>query len=76
MGNNEDVKRDRFVRIVERRVEKAIDALDAVGKCSNRRNYQYSQADVKKIFGALETKLKEIKHMFQGEDPKRGTFKL
>ena len=30
MGNNEDVKRDRFVRIVERRVEKAIDALDAV----------------------------------------------
>ena len=70
------MKRNRFIRIIERRVDKALDDLDNIGKCSNRRNYEYNEDDVKKIFGAFEKKIKEIKQLFQSTDQKKKRFKL
>jgi len=72
----DDVKRNRFVRIIERRVDKALDDLDNIGKCANKRNYEYNGDDVKKIFGALEKKIKEIKQLFQDTNQKKKRFKL
>jgi len=69
-------KRDRFVRIVERRVNILLDGFDSLGKCANRRNYEYSDDDVKKIFGQLEIKIKEIKHLFKNSNQKKNRFKL
>ncbi len=53
-----------------------MDALDSLGNCSNRRNYGYSDTDVKKIFSEIEKKLKETRSMFQAtaEEKKRFTF--
>ena len=53
-----------------------MDALDSLGNCSNRRNYDYSDTDVKKIFIEIEKKLKETKSMFQttAEEKKRFTL--
>jgi len=70
------IKRDRFVRIAERRVNKIIDNLDLLGKCSNRRNYEYSEEEVRKIFREIERKVKEIKLQFQGGARNKGKFKL
>ena len=61
----EITNRERFVRFVEKRVNRILDALDSLGNCSNRRNYDYSDTDVKKIFGAIEKKVKETRLMFQ-----------
>ena len=68
--------RDRFVRIAGNRVNRRLDALDSLGNCSNRRNYDYSDADVKKIFSEIEKKVKETRSMFQAtaEDKKRFTL--
>jgi hypothetical protein len=72
--NKNETKRDRFVRIVERRVDKILNNLDSLGKCSNRKNYEYSEKDVKKIFGEIDSKIKEIRFFFK--DNNKTTFKL
>jgi hypothetical protein len=71
------VNRDRFVRIAENRVNRILNALDSLGNCSNRRNYDYSDTDVKKIFSEIEKKLKETRSMFQAtaENKKRFTLR-
>lgn len=72
----ENIKHDRFIRIVESRVNKILSNLDNLGKCSNKRNYEYSEDQVKKIFKEIERKVKETKLQFQGEARSRGSFKL
>lgn len=70
------IKRERFVRIAERRVNKILDDLDNLGKCSNRINYEYSEEEVRKIFREIERKVKEIRLQFQGGVRNKGKFKL
>lgn len=70
------IKRDRFVRIAERRVNKIIDNFDLLGKCSNRRNYEYSEEEVRKIFREIERKVKETRWQFQDGARNKGKFKL
>ena len=68
--------RDRFVRIAENRVNRILDALDSLGNCSNRRNYDYSDTDVKKIFDAIESKVEEARSMFQAIADEKKRFTL
>ena len=70
------IKRDRFLRIAERRVNMIIDNLDLLGKCSNRRNYEYSEGEVRKIFREIEHKVKETRLQFQSANEKQRRFKL
>ncbi len=68
--------RERFVRIAENRVNRILDALDSLGNCSNRRNYDYSDADVKKIFSEIEKKVKETRSSFQETAGEQKRFTL
>jgi len=70
------VKRDRFIRIAERRVNQIIENLNNLGKCSNRRNYEYSEGDIKKIFREIERKVKETRLRFQGKGNGQSRFTL
>lgn len=58
--------KDRFVRLAERRVNRIMDALEKLESCSNQRNYDYSNSEVKNIFEKIEEKVKETKLKFQG----------
>ena len=71
-----NIKRDRFVRIVESRVNKILSSLDNLGKCSNKRNYEYSENDARKIFREIDRKVKEVKLQFQGGAKTKGKFRL
>lgn len=73
---NENLKRDRFIRIAERRVTKTLSDLDSLGKCSDKRNYKYDDEDIKKIFQAIEKKVKIIKDMFSNSKRKGDKFSL
>lgn len=76
---NEQIKetnRDRFIRIVERRVNLILDNLESLGKCSNGKIYEYNEQDVNKIFGEIEKKTKEIKSLFSGKVSRKKTFRL
>ena len=76
IANNDVIRRDRFVRIAEKRVNKVLDNLDSLGRCSNKSNYQYSDKDVKKIFGEIDKKIKEIKVLYQSSNGRKKRFEL
>ena len=61
-------KRERFVRLAEARTNKILDMMKLLGNCSSKSNYDYTDEDVKKIFGALEKELKNTKSKFNGTD--------
>lgn len=71
-----NMKRDRFIRIAERRVNQVLVNLDNLSKCSNRRNYEYTADDIRKIFRVIERKVKETKLLFQGKSENKQQFKL
>jgi hypothetical protein len=68
--------RKKFVELATKRVNAAIKAIQLVGNLSNRSNYDYTEADVEKIFSALNKELRSCKDRFQAT-PKGGkSFRL
>lgn len=59
MNNND--KHDYFLRIASKRLDRILEALDALGGCSNPATYAYSAQELLPIFDAVETKLIEIR---------------
>ncbi len=69
-------KRERFVSLAEARTDKAITALRSLSKLGNRRNYEYSDRDVRKILKALDGEMKALRAAFS-ESAQEGTrFRL
>ena len=57
-------KRDKFVRLAESRVTKTIKSIRLVGNLANKSVYEFSEADVKKIFSAMEKEIRIAKERF------------
>ena len=72
----QETKRDRFVRIAEARTNKILEMMRLLGNCSSKSNYDYTDEDIKKIFGALEKELKNTKNKFLGVDSSNEKFTL
>ncbi len=70
------IKRERFIRIIERRVNIILDGLDNLGKCSNKRNYDYTDEEVRKIFREIDHKVREAKLQFQSKGGNKRRFRL
>lgn len=60
-----ETKAERFIRVVNDRVNKALDALGKVGKCADRRMYDYTPEQVEKILSALSNKCEELRKLFE-----------
>jgi hypothetical protein len=71
-----ETKRDRFIRLAEARTNKILEMMRLLGNCSSKANYEYTDEDVKKIFGALEKELKNTKNKFLGIETKEERFTL
>lgn len=59
------MKRDKFVSLAEARTNKALKQIRLIGNLSNRAAYEYSEDEVKAIFGALEAEIKNCKTKFE-----------
>lgn len=57
-------RRSRFEKVAARRTQKLLDLIDILGNCSNKANYEYSDEDVRKMFFAIENKIKNVKALF------------
>lgn len=71
-----ETKRERFVRIAEARTNKILEMMRLLGNCASTNNYEYSDEDIKKIFGALERELRVTKSKFTGTDTANEKFTL
>ena len=73
LGGNKmenETKREKFVRLAEKRTNRIIDQLELLGNLSNTSTYDYSQKDVNKMFRAIETALTDAKRKFNRQDGK------
>lgn len=73
MKNEQETKRERFVRLAEARTNKIINMLQLLGNCSNANAYEYSQQDVERIFNAIENEVREAKKKFNKIESKKGS---
>ncbi|MBV6486710.1 MAG: hypothetical protein KJZ73_11520 [Pseudorhodoplanes sp.] len=54
-------KREKFVLLAESRTRTAIKAIRIIAKLGNRNAYDYTEADVKKVAGALSREIEALR---------------
>ena len=69
-----NLKHEKFQKLAENRVNKAIVAISRVGNLSNRRLYEWELDEVKKIMEALKKAVSEVENRFSS--PRSDRFKL
>ena len=77
---NHEGKRDpraKFVELANARVSRAINDIRLVGNLSNRKNYEYTDDEARKILKVLEIEIDILKEKFRSKpaEPKK-LFKL
>lgn len=60
-------KRQRFEKVAGNRVQKVIDFLTLLQNCSNRNNYEYTEADVEHMFNEIGKTLRETRAKYTTE---------
>lgn len=73
MGQRQETKREKFVRLAEARTNKTIAMIQLLGNCSNSSAYDYTQQDVDKIFAAIEAEIREAKKKFNRIESKKSS---
>jgi hypothetical protein len=70
-------RREKFINLAEKRVNRLINEIRLIGNLSNSANYEYSDEDVSKIFRTLDSALKESRSKFKnGHAKDAAKFKL
>lgn len=73
--NRAETKAERFERMAPPRVDKVINALRLLGNLSNRSNYSYTDEQVKEMFRAIDSALRETESKFKtGTKARSGGF--
>lgn len=57
-------KNTRFKRLAKQRGERILKDIQLLGNLSNRNNYEFSDAEVKKLFTTIEEELKISRSRF------------
>ncbi|MGZ4881259.1 MAG: hypothetical protein ACXV7G_09350 [Halobacteriota archaeon] len=59
-----ETKKHKFKRIATMRTKRILEDLRLLGNCANTQAYEYSKADVDKIFSTVERELKRVKALY------------
>ena len=57
-------KREKFIKLAEGRTQLALDGIRKIGNLSNKRAYEYSKEDIKKIIKALKEATADLERKF------------
>lgn len=71
-GDYMSSKREKFVELAEARVNRAIKDLQLIGNLSNRSAYEFTEADVRKMFAAIQKASEAAKARFGRENESAG----
>lgn len=71
-AKSDETKAEKFVRIGEYRMNKAIEAIGRLENLANRSAYEYTQEQVEAMFSVLEEKVAGIKAKFAAVKQKEG----
>ena len=73
---SKETKEEKFIRLAERRVNVVLERLGMLGQLSDRKNYSYTDAQINRIFRAVEAEVKTTKGKFREESMSRQRFTL
>jgi hypothetical protein len=77
MAKSGSIKRDRFKNVASRRVQKVLDDLESLSKCSNKSTYEYSDEEVRKMMKAINDKVALLRAAFSaGNISRKETFEF
>lgn len=62
---DKETKREKFQRLAEKRMNKALESLRILGQLSNRAVYDYTEADVDAMFGALNGVITDVNEKYK-----------
>ena len=65
MEQLQETKEQKFIRLAEYRMNKAIKAVESISNLANRSTYEYSEEQVNAMFSVLENTIAEVKSAFQ-----------
>ena len=69
--------KERFKELAEKRMDKALKAINSVTKLSDRKNYQYDEAQVSQMIEALDAAIEELKNEYsRGIKNRASTFEF
>lgn len=70
-------KREKFIKLAEGRTQLALDGIRKIGNLSNKRAYEYSKDDIRKIIKALKDATSDLERKFgASNDDSSNKFKL
>lgn len=72
--NIKSEKHDKFIELAEKRVNTIIDKIDTLENLSNKNQYEYTQAEIDKMFKSIEEALANAKESFITKN--KGRFKF
>ena len=64
-------KRERFRTLAEGRTNRALEAIQRIGNLSNRQNYEFEEAEVRKITKALKDAVADVEAKFTAPRSKK-----
>lgn len=69
-----ETKAEKFIRLGEYRMNKAMDAIGRLENLANRSAYEYTPEQVEAMFSVLESRVAEIKAKFTAAKKENTTF--
>ena len=60
-------KRERFEEVAGSRIQMVLDKIENLSKCANKRNYEFTEKDIDKMFKAINDQVKIAKMKFDSE---------
>ena len=69
-----ETKAEKFIRLGEQRMNKAIDAIGRLELLANKSAYEYTAEQVEAVFGALENKVADVKAKFSTKKQDNTSF--
>ena len=69
-------KRERFIRMAERRVNNLLGSIALIGNLSSRNNYDYTKDDVSQIFKEIRDEVTKAEKRFLENTRGKEKFKL
>ena len=69
-----ETKSEKFIRLGEYRMNKAMDAIGRLENLANRSAYEYTPEQVEAMFSVLESRVAEVKAKFTSAKKENTTF--
>ena len=59
-----ETKRDKFIRLAEKRMDGILKGIELMGNLSNSNNYEYTKEDLNKIIKTLKSAVSDLEHKY------------